>query len=487
MNRQLKQSLQTFAETVSLNKGRAYFVGGYVRDQLLGIESKDVDIEVHGIEPKALRTVVESHFKDVEEQGEAFGVLKVLWREDDETHEIDISLPRADSKVAPGHTGFDVRVDPAMGVEAAAQRRDFTINAIMKDILTGEVVDPFDGQIDLEARVLRAVDVELFGDDPLRVLRAVQFVARFDLSVAPETMELLRGMSHQLDELSVDRKRIEWRKLFLRASKPSRGMELAREVGMLRGDLEVLDRMTRTGQDPEWHPEGTVWDHTVWGCDEVVLLAERESLTKEDRLLLMLSNICHDMGKVDTTKKFAGHVHSKGHQEAGQTYVKPFLAAIGFERFAKPVSQMMRFHHHPMWWFENQEKIQDGHVRSLARQIKPVPMRMLSYVTEVDLRSRGPYPEDAKDLRLPIIAEWFRGEALRLGVLDKAPEDIIRGADLLRLGLKPGPVFGVIVRAANQLHDEEGLSRDAILERIAQQKNELPELDMLQLYELLKG
>ena len=472
---------------MSLNKGRAYFVGGYVRDKQLGIESKDIDIEVHGIEPKALHTVVESHFKNVEEQGEAFGVLKVLWRDEDVVHEIDISLPRTDSKVAPGHTGFDIHVDPHMGVEAAAQRRDFTINTMMEDVLTGEVIDPFNGAVDLQARILRAVDSDLFGDDPLRVLRGVQFAARFELTVAPETMTLMRSMVGQLDELSVDRKRVEWRKLFLKANQPSLGLELARVLGVFTGDLAIMGEMMETEQDPEWHPEGSVWNHMVWGCDETVKLVEREGLDVDGRLLLMLGNICHDMGKVTTTKRADGHVHSKGHQEAGQKYIKPFLKAMGFERFAEGVSKIMRFHHHPMWWFENQEKVKDGHMRALARQLKPLSMRMLSYATEVDLRSRGPYPEDATDLRLPEIAEWFREEAQRLDVLDAAPDDVIRGADLLRLGLEPGPVFGMIVRVANQLHDEHELSRDTILERIAQQKNELSELDALSLLDTLKG
>lgn len=470
MQKELKQSIRAFAETVSLNKGRAYFVGGYVRDQLLGIESKDIDIEVHGVEPKALRSIVASHFKDVEEQGEAFGVLKVLWR-DEEVHEIDISLPRTDSKVAPGHKGFDINVDPSMGIEAAAQRRDFTINAMMQDVLSEEVHDPYGGRADLDARVLRAVDADLFGDDPLRVLRGVQFAARFELRVADETLALMRSMVDQLQELSMDRKHTEWRKLFLKARKPSLGLKLARELGMFVGDLEIFDRMAQTEQDPEWHPEGSVWNHTVWGADEVVMLCEREGLTHDDRLILHLGNLLHDAGKVDTTTHGGGHVHSKGHQEAGQVYVRPALKQMGMQRFTDAVSKVMRYHHHPMWWAENKEKVTDGQVRQLARALKPMTMQMLSFATEVDLRSRGPYPEDAKDVRGPEMAAWFRAEAERLGVLHGPPQDVIRGNDLLRLGLKPGPQFGVLVRVANRLQDEVGLDRDTILSILSASDN----------------
>lgn len=477
MDTQLARQLTQFAETVSLNRGRAYFVGGYVRDQLLGLESKDLDIEVHGVDPKHVRQIMESHFKEVTEQGEAFGVLSTVVRGEDETVRIDVSLPRTDSKVAPGHTGFAIHVDPHMGVVAAAQRRDFTINAMLQDILTGERIDPYGGMLDLQAGVLRAVDQTLFGDDPLRVLRAVQFVGRFGLRVEPETLALMQVMAPQLQELSSDRKREEWRKLFLSAPKPSLGLMLARELGLFTGPLHVLEQMAHTEQDPVWHPEGSVWAHTVWGCDEVVTLVEREHLGAEDRLALMLGNLCHDMGKVDTTRRDGAHIHSQGHQEAGQVYVMPVLRELGCERYAEAVANMMRFHHHPMWWFGKQAEVRDGQVRSLARHIKPMTLRLLSYLTEVDLRSRGPYPEEQADVRTPEIADWFRSKAEQLQILDGPPEDIIRGADLLRLGLRPGPVFGQIVRVANRVHDEHDGTREQILDRIKRAKDELAQLD----------
>ncbi|HBU27937.1 TPA: hypothetical protein DEB00_02360, partial [Candidatus Uhrbacteria bacterium] len=335
MHKELEIFLHAFAQTVSLNKGRAYFVGGYVRDQLLGIQSQDIDLEIHGIEPKVLRLIAENHFKDVQEQGEAFGVLRVFWysKNKNARYEIDLSLPRTDSKVAPGHTGFDVHVDPFMGVEAAAQRRDFTVNAIMQDVLTGKMTDPYGGALDLQAGVLRAVDADLFGDDPLRVLRAVQFAARFHLIVEPETLTLMRGMVDALEELSLDRQRVEWRKLFLKAHTPSLGLRLAHELGIFTGPFSVFAKMAQTEQDSVWHPEGSVWNHTVWGCDEAVLLAERETLSEEERLTLMLGNLCHDMGKVLTTTHADGHVHSAGHQEAGQPFIAPVLEAMGCDKY----------------------------------------------------------------------------------------------------------------------------------------------------------
>ena len=353
-----------------------------------------------------------------------------------------------------------------MGVEAAAQRRDFTINAMLQDILSGEVFDPYGGRTDLEARVLRAVDAELFGDDPLRVLRGVQFAARFGLTVAPDTQALMASMVDSLQELSGDRKRVEWRKLFLKAPKPSVGLALAHQLGIFTGALDVFAHMARTEQDPIWHPEGSVWAHTIWGADEVVALCEREGLSDDERLLLQLANLLHDAGKVDSSVETDGRVHSKGHQESGQRYVRPVLRAFGMERFEQGVAAGMRYHHHPSWWHEYKDKVEDGHVIGLARQVAPMTLRMLSYITEVDLRSRGPYPDDLEGVRRPEIASWFRAQAERLGVLDGPPPDVIRGHDLLRLGWKPGPAFGMWVRAANTLHDEDGVDREVILERL---------------------
>src|SRR5262245_18395797 len=191
--------------------GRALIVGGWVRDRLLGHESKDIDLEVFGLPVDRLRSLLEQAGR-VEAVGESFQVFKIA--------DLDVALPRRESKIGRGHRGFTVAGDPEMTVEEAARRRDFTINAISGDPLGPEdaYVDPFGGRGDLEARVLRVVDPATFGDDSLRVLRGVQFAARFDLTMDEGTRALCRAVP--LDDLPAERIWGEIEKL-LRALRPS--------------------------------------------------------------------------------------------------------------------------------------------------------------------------------------------------------------------------------------------------------------------------
>lgn len=466
----IQKTIRSFAETVALNKGQAFFVGGTVRDTLLGLPLKDIDIEVHGIEPKALRRIVDSHFSEVEEQGNAFGVLRVFVEE----YEVDISLPRKDSKVAPGHTGFDVNVDPMMAPEEALRRRDFTINAMLQDILSGEIVDPFGGQQDLKDRVLKVVDPQTFSEDPLRVLRAVQLTGRLELVVSDETIEQLRSVVPHLEELSLDRKRTEWRKLFLRSKRPSFGLDLAHRVGVF-DDMQIVDAMAKTPQEPKWHPEGDVWTHTKWVVDEAAAIARREELDDEAQLIVILGALCHDLGKPATTKKMDGRIRSRGHSDAGMGEVGPLLTFMGFDRFVKPVEPIVAYHLETYHWYarrDTDDPAGDGAFRKAARRLKPATLLLLSYVSEADLKGRGPFPEGS-DVKSVDSCVWFRKRAKGLGIAEAPPDDIIRGNDLLKMGFKPGPYFGGIIRAGNVLHDDHGWERDQILEAIEKRGDDL--------------
>ncbi len=215
--------------------GRALVVGGSVRDARLGTPGKDLDIEVHGLPLETLRGVLRT-FGRVDEVGRSFGVLKLRLGGD----ELDVSVPRRDSKVGGGHKGIHVEADPFLGVVEAARRRDLTINAMAEDPLTGELVDPFGGARDLAAGVLRAVDAGTFGEDPLRALRVVQFAGRFDFRVDPALAALCREMP--LDELPAERVFGEVEKLLLRASRPSAGWAAGHAVDAWRRLLPALDR-----------------------------------------------------------------------------------------------------------------------------------------------------------------------------------------------------------------------------------------------------
>ena len=242
--------------------GRALVVGGWVRDHLLGTGSKDVDIEVSGLDVERLESVL-AGFGRVHAVGRAFGVFRVGGID------VDFSLPRRDSKHGPGHRGFDVTPDPSLGFAQAARRRDLTVNSIGIDPLTGEVLDPHGGRRDLERRVLRATDPERFPEDPLRGLRVAQLAARLEMAPDEELVALCRALD--LGELSGERVFDELAKLLLRAAKPSIGFRFLEDSGQLRFFPE-LDALRGVPQDPEWHPEGDVWVHTLMVLDAAASL-----------------------------------------------------------------------------------------------------------------------------------------------------------------------------------------------------------------------
>ena len=207
-----RQMAGQIARLVAEHGGRTFYVGGYVRDALLGRENKDVDIEVHGIAPEVLAQILDCLGQRIA-IGESFGIFNL------KGFDLDIAMPRKEAVRGRGHRDFDIFVDPFIGTEGAARRRDFTVNALMEDVLTGEIVDHFGGREDLEKGVIRHVNDISFAEDPLRVLRAAQFAARFEFSVAPETIRLCRGM--QLDALPRERIEGELKKALLKARKPS--------------------------------------------------------------------------------------------------------------------------------------------------------------------------------------------------------------------------------------------------------------------------
>jgi tRNA nucleotidyltransferase (CCA-adding enzyme) len=284
--------------------GRALVVGGWVRDRLLGRTSKDLDIEVFGVPADRLLVLLE-RLGRVDTVGESFTVYKL--------ENIDVSLPRRDSKTGRGHKGFTVEGDPKLSYREAARRRDFTINAISQDPLTNELIDPFNGRGDLDARVLRAVDPVTFVEDSLRVLRALQFAARFELTVDDETKALCRSLP--LDDLPSERIWGEIEKLLLQAERPSIGFTLALELGVIDRLFPEMKALVGCPQEHEWHPEGDVWIHTLMVIDE----ARRriEGLDRGPAAAMMLGAISHDFGKPSTTAFSDGRIRSMGHEEAG--------------------------------------------------------------------------------------------------------------------------------------------------------------------------
>ncbi|PYJ02510.1 MAG: polynucleotide adenylyltransferase, partial [Verrucomicrobia bacterium] len=291
----------------------SYLVGGGVRDWLLGMENQDVDIEVFGVSYEQLAAAL-SRWGRTDLVGRSFGVVK-LTTGTGQTY--DFSIPRRDSKVAPGHKGFEVSFDPAITPEEAAARRDFTINALMFDPRRQEVLDFFGGREDLQKRRLRHTS-PAFSDDPLRVLRGMQFAARFGLTAAPETLQLCRRLKSAYGELAAERVREEWFKWAGKSTVPSRGLKFLVETDWVEHFPEIR-ALSGTPQDPEWHPEGDVFTHTCHCLDALVLLPGWQAAEAQAKITYSLAVLAHDFAKPQTTrttlKEGRQRIVSPGHEE----------------------------------------------------------------------------------------------------------------------------------------------------------------------------
>lgn len=409
--------------------GRALVVGGWVRDRLLGRPSKDVDLEVYGVPPDALRRIL-ARFGPVNAVGESFTVYKVAG--------VDVSLPRRESKVGRGHRGFAVTGDPGMSPEEAARRRDFTINAIGWDPLSGEYVDPAGGRADLEAGVLRAVDPRTFGDDSLRVLRAVQFAARFGFTLDPGTFEICRRLP--LDDLPAERVWGEVEKLLLQAPRPSVGFALAHDLGTVQRLFPEVHALVGCPQEPEWHPEGDVWIHTLMVIDEA--RQRIDDLDRPGQVTVMLGAVCHDLGKPATTAFTDGRIRSINHEQEGVAPAARLLDRLnvhtmdGFD-VRRQVLGIVAHHLAPLSFFKASPQAGDGAFRRLAQK---VDLELLARLALSDCLGRtGSF--DCRGI------EWFLERARALGVEHRAPEPLLKGRHLLGLGVKPGPRMGEILRA----------------------------------------
>jgi len=414
--------------------GRALVVGGWVRDQLLGHPSTNIDLEVFGVPSARLRQLLES-FGRVEAVGESFQVYKL--------GDIDVSLPRRDSKAGRGHRGFVVTGDPDLSIEDAARRRDFTVNAISWDPLTGEHLDPFNGRGDLSRRCLRVVDPATFPDDSLRVLRAVQLAARFEFTIDDDTAELCRRIA--LDDLPAERVWGEFEKLLLLASRPSMGLALALELGVVAALFPELMALAGCPQEPEWHPEGDVWVHTLQVVDRA--RTRIADLARPQQLTVMLGAVCHDLGKPLTTAVIDGRIRSMNHEEQGVAPATTLLDRLNVHSIdgydvRKQVLGITAQHLKPGAWYKVRDEVGDGAFRRLAQK---VDLELLARVAKSDCEGRLPGQFDCSAM------EWFLERARALGVEHQAPRPILLGRHVLALGIEPGPRVGGILKRVYEL------------------------------------
>lgn len=415
-------------------------VGGCVRDRLLGIEAKDLDVEVYRVDPARLREILKQ-LGNVNTVGEHFSVYKLVVRNqssDLDRVEIDVSIPRRESKSGQGHRGFLIEGDPSMTFEEAARRRDFTINAILYDPLTNDTVDPFGGRTDLENRLLKAVDPGTFIEDSLRVLRAVQLAARFELTLDPDTAELCRSID--LADIPRERIRGEFEKLLILAERPSIGLEAALELAVV--DKLFPELRALVGRQSNHAAEDAV-EHTKRSLDKAARVCA--DLKKEKRLTVMLATLCHDLS-----------ADSQARLEATLSILKK-LGVYSVEGYdvRSAVLSLVREESAPNQFYESRESILDGDFRRLAQDVE---LDLLYRVTKACTLARAGGESSIA------AAEWFIARARALGVEHEPSEPLLQGRHLLEAGVEPGPEMGRLLKRVYELQlDGEVTTRDQAL------------------------
>lgn len=414
---------EEIATLVSQKGGRSFYVGGFVRDRLCGQETKDVDVEIHGIHPAELETILDSVGERLE-YGKSFGIYGL------KGYDIDIAMPRKEKCRGTGHRDFDVFVDPFIGTMKAAVRRDFTVNAMMQDVLTGEIIDHFGGQADLQNGVIRHVQEETFVEDPLRVLRAAQFASRFGFSVCEETIALCRTM----DVNALARERIvgEMKKALLKAEKPSVFFEVLRQMHKLSEWFPEVEALIGVPQNPVHHPEGDVWVHTMQVLDAAVGSRDRV----QNPFGFMLSALAHDFGKVICTEEKNGVLHAYEHETKGLPLVEKFLSRLTDEAaLMRYVLNLCELHMKP-----NVLASVGAAVKSTNKMFDAAEdPEALICIAKADVAGKeGAFDEDFLRQRLSIYEEYMA-------------RPFVKGRDLVKAGLLPDANFTLFLDFAHKL------------------------------------
>lgn len=421
-----------------------YLVGGCVRDYLLGIEPKDIDIEVYGCSYEQLVTALSS-FGKVDIVGKSFGVVKIH----NQQFQCDLSLPRKDSKIGRTHKDFTSSFDPKMALEEGAKRRDFTINSIFYEVDSTTVLDFFGGVEDLRNGILRHTS-EAFLEDPLRVLRGMQFSARFNLTPTEEYYAICRKIISEYSTLPKERVREEWAKLLTNSLYPGKAIEYLVKTGWIDNYPEIKN-IYQVPQDPKWHPEGTVDIHTAFVMNEAARLGQ--DLEPPDRVKLILAALCHDLGKalpenggttiVDPNKG----IISPGHAQAGLEPTKSLLTSMGFsENIVKPVQTLVKTHMDHI-----DAKVTNSFVLKLANKLKPTTFDMWARLVEADHMGRPPIKSKPPNL------DNLVNLAKSLKVFLQPPTPLIMGKDLIPYYGERNPKIGEVLKKCYSYQINHGI------------------------------
>lgn len=415
---------------IVIEGGKPNIVGGAVRDHLMGVEPKDFDVEVFGLDPELLKSIL-AQYGPINEVGASFNVIKI--------GNFDFSLPRCDNKNGRGHKGFAVQVDPYMSYAAAAARRDFTINSVAWSFAEEKLVDDWGGADDIRSRVLRPTSAA-FKEDSLRVLRGMQFAGRFDMRASQWTEDYAEEMKAEFHDLPKERIWIEWEKWAGKSIKPSAGLVFLSDVNWL-GFFSALDNIDGCPQDPVWHPEGDVFVHTCHVVDAMAKLCDEHSISGDDRVVLIFAALLHDVGKPETTVlNDEGRWSSPSHDKVGMPIARKFLESIGcheslIERIVPLVGEHMVH--------VGLEQVTKRVVNRLAHRLGKATIDELLLVILADMNGRPPLEGG-----IPPICEDIVKMAEECKVLAEKPKPILMGRHLIEMGYKPGPAFGRVLDLA---------------------------------------
>lgn len=420
MIKQIIQSLESAG-------AKCYYVGGYVRDTILGLESKDIDIEVFNLPYNDLLEHLKQ-FGEVDVVGQSFGVIKLYA---DETY--DFSIPRRENCTGAKHTDFEVNCDPYMSVEEAMKRRDFTINAVYMNSFSN-LVDYYEGQRHTKQGFLHPVS-EKFKEDPLRVLRGFRFAGKMNMTPSQLTIMYSKEMFEAYNSLSKERVWEEWKR-WTKGRFLYNSLLYLKQTGWINHYPQIAN-LVGLEQDPEFHKEGDVFTHTGMVLDSMTHLFSNES--EEDKLVLILTALCHDMGKVNTTERVYKEkygrevITSYNHASTGVPIAKEFLESIGCPKgIIEKVLPLIREH-------MVLENLSDKGIRKLAHRLFPANIRLLGYILKADILGKRPF----KNLDRPY---YTINKAKELNCYESPQERLIGGDDLLEMGYKPGPKFGEVIK-----------------------------------------
>ncbi len=430
-----REMARRVASAVREAGGRTYYVGGYVRDQILGRVNKDIDIEVHGITVQSLKGVLETLGEPLE-MGASFGIMGLRH------YDLDIAMPRAEAVTGRGQEDCEALIDPFVGEEKAACRRDLTMNALMQDVLTGEILDFYGGQDDIALRRIRHVDDRSFAEDPLRVFRVAQFAARFGFSVAEETTVLCATL--RVDFLPSERVLGELEKALMKAERPSVFFEELRKMDQLSVWFPGLAALIGVPQNAAYHPEGDVWAHTMQVVDEAARLRGEAS----EPLWFMMAALCHDFGKATTTEERDGSIHAYGHEAEGVSLAKAFLARFTREaKLTKYVLNMVELHMQPNSKAKCGASLK-AFVKMFDRSVCPEDLLLLAKADHMGRLGAGTNREELTETYAEtdrMLTEMFAAYRERMS------QPYVMGRDLVDAGIEPGPLFGEALSYAHKL------------------------------------